>query len=142
MAQALEIEPRGLKRICANCGTHFYDFNRRPIICPNCETEFSAEAKPKTRRGRPPAAAQNAVNAGAAAGVADKAQAEDENDIASETDSEDIDSLEDIEEDGEDIDDDSIDLDGDMDDLDALDDDLDDSDDDDLDIDVEDEKED
>lgn len=50
------VEEKGLKRICPSCGTRYYDFNRRPVVCPSCETEFSAELKVKTRRSRPAAA--------------------------------------------------------------------------------------
>ncbi len=52
MADALALDPRGLKRICTNCGTRFYDFNKRPIACPSCSTEFTGEIKVKTRRSR------------------------------------------------------------------------------------------
>lgn len=45
-------DPRGLKRICMECGTRFYDMNNRPIICPSCGAEFTGEVKVKTRRGR------------------------------------------------------------------------------------------
>lgn len=44
--------PMGLKRICTGCGTRFYDLNKRPIICPSCDTEFTGEVKAKARRGR------------------------------------------------------------------------------------------
>jgi len=31
----------GLKRICENCSTKFYDLNKiAPLICPHCEKEF------------------------------------------------------------------------------------------------------
>ena len=30
----------------------FYDFNRKPIICPGCQTEFDPEAVIRSRRGR------------------------------------------------------------------------------------------
>ena len=46
------IDARGLKRLCSECGSRFYDFNKRPIICPSCETEFTGEMKVKGRRGR------------------------------------------------------------------------------------------
>lgn len=52
MAEALAIDPRGLKRICTNCGTRFYDMNKRPITCPTCTTEFTGEIKVRTRRSR------------------------------------------------------------------------------------------
>ena len=46
--------PVGLKRICISCGGRFYDLNKRPIICPECDTEFTGEVKAKARRGRAP----------------------------------------------------------------------------------------
>lgn len=45
-------DPRGLKRICLSCSNRFYDLNKRPILCPNCNTEYSGETKVKARRGR------------------------------------------------------------------------------------------
>lgn len=36
----------GNKRICASCGTKFYDLNKSPIVCPRCETVFVEEVKP------------------------------------------------------------------------------------------------
>jgi uncharacterized protein (TIGR02300 family) len=43
---------RGLKRTCASCATKFYDFNKSPIFCPKCNTEFTGIVKVRTRRGR------------------------------------------------------------------------------------------
>lgn len=57
------IETRGLKRACASCGVRFYDLNKRPIMCPNCSTEFTGEIKLKTRRGRGAAAMAEVVTA-------------------------------------------------------------------------------
>tara|TARA_B100001248_G_scaffold109702_1_gene81825 strand:- start:2792 stop:3160 length:369 start_codon:yes stop_codon:yes gene_type:complete len=31
----------GKKVICSNCGTKFYDLNRKSMICPNCGTEYT-----------------------------------------------------------------------------------------------------
>ena len=42
----------GLKRTCLSCGMRYYDFNRTPIICPGCQTEFDPEAGIRSRRGR------------------------------------------------------------------------------------------
>lgn len=47
MSAAIDI--RGLKRVCVECGVRFYDMNKRPIICPNCKTEFSNQPKIKGR---------------------------------------------------------------------------------------------
>jgi len=44
-------DPRGLKRICLECSSRFYDMNKRPIVCPSCDTEFTGEVKVKSRRG-------------------------------------------------------------------------------------------
>ncbi len=46
------VATRGLKRICPSCGTRYYDFNKRPVHCPECKTEFTGEIKMKSRRGR------------------------------------------------------------------------------------------
>jgi len=51
-------DPRGLKRICSGCGARFYDMNKRPIVCPTCDTEFTGEIKVKSRRGRVAAATE------------------------------------------------------------------------------------
>lgn len=42
----------GIKRACLSCGMKFYDFNRTPIICPGCCTEFSLENLLTSRKGR------------------------------------------------------------------------------------------
>ena len=42
----------GLKRTCLSCDMRFYDFKRRPIICPGCGTEFDLENLLKGRKGR------------------------------------------------------------------------------------------
>ena len=49
---SVAVDVRGFKRVCLECGTRFYDMNKRPIICPNCKTEFSGEIKVKSKRGR------------------------------------------------------------------------------------------
>ena len=43
----------GVKRICQACGAKFYDFNRSPVDCPSCGTQFDPEAFLKSRRGKP-----------------------------------------------------------------------------------------
>ena len=42
----------GLKRTCLSCDMRFYDFKRRPIICPGCGTEFDLENLLKGRKSR------------------------------------------------------------------------------------------
>jgi len=36
----------GIKRICGNCGTKFYDLARDPILCPKCGTVYEVTAVP------------------------------------------------------------------------------------------------
>jgi uncharacterized protein (TIGR02300 family) len=36
----------GIKRICGNCGTKFYDLARDPILCPKCGTVYEITAIP------------------------------------------------------------------------------------------------
>jgi uncharacterized protein (TIGR02300 family) len=43
----------GLKRICPNCGTRYYDFRKDPPTCPSCGTVYDPEALLKSRRARP-----------------------------------------------------------------------------------------
>ena len=45
----------GMKRLCPNCGTRYYDMRRDPIVCPHCGSPFDPEALLKTRRTRGPA---------------------------------------------------------------------------------------
>lgn len=46
---------RGMKRVCSGCGAKFYDLNKDPIVCPVCETVFTAK---ETTRAKPVAAAE------------------------------------------------------------------------------------
>jgi len=50
----------GIKRVCPNCTTRFYDLQKRPIECPKCEFTFEPESLYKQRRPRvaEPVAAQ------------------------------------------------------------------------------------
>lgn len=131
-------DPRGLKRICLNCSVRFFDLNKRPIICPECGTEFTGEVKIKARRGR--IAADDATEDDQTS----KATESDEDDIIEEEAEEaETVSLEDVKESDDDNDDDDdladdidADIDADIDDADLED--LDD-DDDDLNVDIEEE---
>ena len=42
----------GAKRICQNCGAKYYDFDKVPVTCPSCNTEFDPEAFMRGRRSR------------------------------------------------------------------------------------------
>ncbi len=39
----------GLKRVCPNCGTKYYDLNRDPITCPKCATVYQEAAITRVR---------------------------------------------------------------------------------------------
>ncbi len=45
---------KGAKRKCPACSTLFFDFNKAPIICPNCGTEVTSLLTNVSKRGRPP----------------------------------------------------------------------------------------
>jgi len=130
------LDVRGLKRICTNCGARFYDMNKRPIICPACNTEFTGEVKVKTRRSRASAANEVLANQNEEAEVNAKAEdtGDDESVEIEAAEDDDIVSLEEIDDDdsGSDDDEDDIapdlDIDDDLDDLDDIETDLDDDD--------------
>jgi uncharacterized protein (TIGR02300 family) len=126
--EATVSDPRGLKRICTNCGTRFFDLNKRPIICPKCDTVFTGEVKIKNRRGR------LANDDSTEDDQISEAKETEEDDIVEEVAEADTVSLEEVEEPDGDDDEDKLDTDLDTD-LDA---DLDDLDDDDEDLDVDD----
>lgn len=42
----------GLKRVCPNCTTRFYDLQHDPMTCPACGASFSAESL-VAGKGRP-----------------------------------------------------------------------------------------
>ena len=70
----------GLKRTCLSCDMRFYDFKRRPIICPGCGTEFDPENLLKGRKSR--AAPKSAAKASVSDDAADLDETEfDDEDI-------------------------------------------------------------
>ena len=42
----------GIKRVCPSCSIKYYDFNKSPIICPKCKSEFDPDLLLKSRKGR------------------------------------------------------------------------------------------
>ena len=42
----------GRKRTCLACNTKYYDFNKSPIICPSCGSEFDPDIYLKSRKGK------------------------------------------------------------------------------------------
>ena len=137
MAVQPNLDPRGLKRICMNCGNRFYDLNKRPIVCPACDTEFTGDAKVKSRRSRSAAANDPVESDNTPIEAKDEKEKSVNDDDAPviEDDDDDVVSFDDLEED-DDMSDDDDDMDlgdddyGDLDDLEPDADDLDDDDDD------------
>ena len=113
----------GMKRLCPNCGTRYYDMRRDPIVCPHCGSPFDPEALLKTRRTRAAAPVAEPVSdeeiepdlgseevaepAEADAALPDDAEAEEEGEEAEEAEAEEEEDevLEDASELGEDEDD-------------------------------------
>jgi uncharacterized protein (TIGR02300 family) len=61
-AEVLLAKPEwGLKRLCPNCGTRYYDMRHDPIVCPKCGASFDVEAVVKTRRARAQAVVETAI---------------------------------------------------------------------------------
>lgn len=132
MPLATSPDKRGLKRICMSCSTRFYDFNKRPIVCPNCETEFTGDIKIKARRSR----ISNDDEGPITSAMAEEVEIESIKDIPEDEEESDTVSLDDVEED--DVDDDDDEIDANLD-LDEEEDDVDDDDDDDFEEDEEEE---
>jgi uncharacterized protein (TIGR02300 family) len=57
-ARVVAKQELGLKRICGNCGTKFYDLARDPIVCPKCGTTYvpTAASARASARAEPVAA--------------------------------------------------------------------------------------
>jgi len=105
------VDVRGLKRACTNCGTRFYDMNKRPIICPSCGTEFTGAEKPKPRG--------KAASAVAAAAETAKPEAQEAVEVVETNDNEvSLDDAEDTK--SAELDEGQIDMDGDMEELDDI----------------------
>lgn len=45
----MEHPERGTKRRCPSCGAPYYDLNRDPPVCPKCQTQFVAAARPPAK---------------------------------------------------------------------------------------------
>ncbi len=43
----------GLKRICPQCNTRYYDMKKRPPVCLSCGVVFDPETLMKSRRDAP-----------------------------------------------------------------------------------------
>ena len=94
----------GLKRTCLSCDMRFYDFKRRPIICPGCGTEFDPENLLKGRKSR--AAPKSATKASVPDDVANPDEIEfDDEDINVAVNNDDDDDDIDFDEDDVDVDD-------------------------------------
>jgi uncharacterized protein (TIGR02300 family) len=114
---------RGLKRICASCGTKFYDFGKLPVICPNCGAEFTGEVSVKSKRSKSTIAPDTVKRDEIEAKNREAMEDDDDDDTVSlddldeDDDADDLDDdldIDDIDDDSDD-DDDLSDLDGDID---------------------------
>jgi uncharacterized protein (TIGR02300 family) len=134
---AAAADKRGLKRICLSCSTRFYDFNKRPIMCPNCSTEFTGDVKIRTRRLRPVNDEDGVIDKP----ILDETAIVKDDDVAPETEAETV-SLDEVEEDddADEAEEETLDADLDLDEEDLDDDDDDDEDDEDDDDDEDDEE--
>lgn len=88
MDLGLTEETMGTKRLCQSCAAKYYDFDKDPIVCPSCGTEFDPEAVMRSRRGRGAAAA---VAASKEEAETAEAQLEDAPDLDEEADDIDLD---------------------------------------------------
>lgn len=115
MSAAVDI--RGLKRVCVECGVRFYDMNKRPIVCPNCNAEFTNQPKVKARK-----AIKDDVDVKAKAALSKKAVIdESEDEIIANDDDLNLDDVVAMEDGDDDEDEDTLALDDDdLEDLDAL----------------------
>lgn len=50
----------GTKRTCISCNAHFYDMNKKTVVCPKCHTEQAAEAFVKQKAAHYKASAKEA----------------------------------------------------------------------------------
>jgi len=52
----------GKKRVCLSCNMRFYDFDRKPIICPGCGAEFDPQRHTKSQKSPRAPQAKTKVN--------------------------------------------------------------------------------
>jgi uncharacterized protein (TIGR02300 family) len=95
----------GTKRACPSCGARFYDLNKSPAECPECDTVFNPEEFVRGRRSKSAALADTEKTPTKAKKPA-KAAAEDKDDKDLDEDLPDVD-IEEIDDD-EDSDDDGV----------------------------------
>ena len=52
----------GKKRVCLSCNMRFYDFDRKPIICPGCGADFDPQRHTKSQKNSKAPQAKTKVN--------------------------------------------------------------------------------
>jgi len=52
----------GKKRVCLSCNMRFYDFDRKPIICPGCGAKFDPQRHTKSQKSPRDLQAKTKVN--------------------------------------------------------------------------------
>ena len=94
----------GLKRTCLSCDMRFYDFKRRPIVCPGCGKEFDLENLLKGRKSK--AASKSVTKATVSDDAADLDETEFDDEDVNVAVTEDVDNVDmDFDEDDVDVDD-------------------------------------
>jgi uncharacterized protein (TIGR02300 family) len=89
----------GTKRTCPDCGAKFYDFNKSELVCPKCESQIDLD----TLQAKLLSTKSSDKKAKPAKEVTEDALMEAE-DVVVSPESEEFESLEDLEDDDEDVD--------------------------------------
>lgn len=76
----------GVKRLCPNCSTRFYDLRNNPMTCPNCGTVHTADS---LAAGKMRSTVSDKADPKAAAAVAAEVIDEDADDVVLDDDDED-----------------------------------------------------
>ena len=97
----------GTKRVCLECSAKYFDLNRDPIVCPKCGTIFEIATRDKTRPAEAKPEKETAEATAPEADAVVEKTADEDTDVADESDGvAEIISLEDAEDADEDDDDD------------------------------------
>ncbi|MHA1539527.1 MAG: TIGR02300 family protein [Alphaproteobacteria bacterium] len=71
----------GIKRICIECSTKFYDLNKNPITCPKCSASFQVDDIKKAKRATIPEKEEIEIEIEEDTVVADEDVLEDTSDL-------------------------------------------------------------
>lgn len=93
----------GVKRICPECATRFYDLTKDPAICPKCEASFSPAALLKGNKSKTAKPETDSEESGEAVADDDDVVVDDD-DAAATGDSDDVTVVDDDDDDDVDLD--------------------------------------